>query len=61
MEGGTGGQGDVTAWLGSNGRRRVSVTPSRDSSVIEFSVTWTIPTNAAIIANLCPDAYIDTT
>jgi chain length determinant protein EpsF len=56
----TGGEGDVTAWLGSKLQKTLSVTPSRDSSVIEISVTWTDPTNAAIIANAFAEAYIDT-
>jgi succinoglycan biosynthesis transport protein ExoP len=56
----TGGQGDVAVWLGSKLQKTLSVTPSRDSSVIEISVTWTDPTNAAIIANAFADAYIDT-
>jgi chain length determinant protein EpsF len=41
-------------------QKTLSVTPSRDSSVIEISVTWTDPTNAAIIANTFAEAYIDT-
>jgi chain length determinant protein EpsF len=56
----TGGEGDVAAWLGSKLQKTLSVTPSRDSSVIEISVTWTDPTNAAIMANAFAQAYIDT-
>src|SRR5882757_2619481 len=55
-----GGQGDVTAWIGSKLQKTLSVTPSRDSSVIEISVSWTDPENAAIIANAFAEAYIDT-
>jgi chain length determinant protein EpsF len=56
----TGGQGDMTVWLGTKLQKTLSVTPSRDSSVIEISVTWTDPTNAAIFANAFAEAYIDT-
>ena len=56
----TGGQGDLTAWLATRLKKTLSVTPSRDSSVIEIAVTWTDPTNAAILANAFAQAFIDT-
>lgn len=56
----TGGRGDMTAWLADKLQKTVAVTPSRDSSVIDISVTWTDPKNAAILANAFAQAYIDT-
>jgi chain length determinant protein EpsF len=56
----TGGQGDLAAWLGTKLQKTLSVTPSRDSSVIEIAVTWTDPATAAILANAFAQAYFDT-
>jgi len=56
----TGGRGDVTVWLGTKLQKRLAVTPSRDSSVIDISVTWDDAKNAAILANAFAQAYIDT-
>jgi chain length determinant protein EpsF len=56
----TGGQGDLSAWLGAKLQKTLSVTPSRDSSVIEIAVTWTDPATAAILANAFAQAYFDT-
>jgi chain length determinant protein EpsF len=56
----TGGQGDLSAWLGTRLQKTLSVTPSRDSSVIEIAVTWTDPDTAAILANAFAQAYFDT-
>jgi chain length determinant protein EpsF len=56
----TGGQGDLAAWLGAKLQKTLSVTPSRDSSVIEIAVTWTDPATAAILANAFAQAYFDT-
>jgi chain length determinant protein EpsF len=56
----TGGRGNLTAWLANRLAKTVSVTPSRDSSVIEISVTWGDPKNAAILANAFAQAYMDT-
>jgi len=58
--GATGGTGDMVAWLALQLQKSVSVTPSRDSSVIEIAVTWPDPANAAILANAFAQAYIDT-
>jgi chain length determinant protein EpsF len=57
----TGGTGDLVAWLALKLQKSLSVTPSRDSSVIEIAVTWTDPVNAAVVANAFAQAYIDTT
>jgi succinoglycan biosynthesis transport protein ExoP len=56
----TGGRGDVTAWLGSKLQKTLAVTPSRDSSVIDISVTAPDPKQAAMLANAFAQAYIDT-
>jgi len=56
----TGGRGDLTVWLGDKLRKTLAVTPSRDSSVIEISVSWTDPKTAAVLANAFAQAYIDT-
>jgi chain length determinant protein EpsF len=56
----TGGHGDVTSWLADKLQKRLAVTPSRDSSVIEIGFTWTDPKNAALFANSFAQAYIDT-
>jgi uncharacterized protein involved in exopolysaccharide biosynthesis len=57
----TGGNGDPVAWLALKLQKTLSVTPSRDSSVIEIAVTWPDPVNAAVLANAFAQAYIDTT
>jgi chain length determinant protein EpsF len=56
----TGGKGDLSAWLGAKLEKTLTVTPSRDSSVIEIAVTWTDPATAAILANAFAQAYFDT-
>jgi chain length determinant protein EpsF len=55
-----GGKGDITNWIGSTLKKTVVVTPSRDSSVIDISMTWSDPKTAAILANAFAQAYIDT-
>ncbi len=59
--GSTGGVGDATVWIGAKLQKTLAVTPSRDSSVIDISVTWTDPKQAAVLANAFAQAYIDTT
>jgi chain length determinant protein EpsF len=56
----TGGRGDITAWLAEKLQKTLAVTPSRDSSVIDISVTWSDAKNAAILANAFAQGYIDT-
>jgi chain length determinant protein EpsF len=56
----TDGKGDITVWIGQNLQKAVVVTPSRDSSVIEISMTWSDPKTAAVLANAFAQAYIDT-
>jgi chain length determinant protein EpsF len=41
-------------------QKSVVVTPSRDSSVIDISMTWSDPKTAAVLANAFAQAYIDT-
>jgi chain length determinant protein EpsF len=55
-----GGKGDIVVWIGQMLQKAVVVTPSRDSSVIDISMTWSDPKTAAILANAFAQAYIDT-
>ncbi len=55
-----GGKGDIIVWIGQMLQKAVVVTPSRDSSVIDISMTWSEPKTAAILANAFAQAYIDT-
>jgi chain length determinant protein EpsF len=57
---GTGGRGDITDWISTKLLKQLVVTPPRDSSVIDISVTWTDPKSAAVLANAFAQAYIDT-
>jgi len=56
----TDGKGDIVNWIGLMLKKTVVVTPSRDSSVIEISMTWSDPKTAAVLANAFAQAYIDT-
>ena len=56
----TDGHGDITVWIANILHKALIVTPSRDSSVIDISVTWTDPKTAAVLANAFAQAYIDT-
>jgi chain length determinant protein EpsF len=56
----TDGKGDITNWIGLILKKAVVVTPSRDSSVIDISMTWSDPKTAAVLANAFAQAYIDT-
>jgi polysaccharide biosynthesis transport protein len=56
----TDGKGDIIGWIGLMLKKAVVVTPSRDSSVIEISMTWSDPKTAAVLANAFAQAYIDT-
>jgi chain length determinant protein EpsF len=57
----TDGNTDLLVWLGRKLQKTLSVTPSRDSSVIEISVEWTDPKAAAVLANAFAQAYVDVT
>lgn len=56
----TGGRGDLVEWLGRSLRGRLAVVPSRDSSVLNISVTWSDAPTAALFANAFAQAYIET-
>jgi len=56
----TGGKGDIVVWIGQMLQKSVVVTPSRDSSVVDISMTWSDPKTAAVLANAFAQAYIDT-
>jgi chain length determinant protein EpsF len=56
----TGGRGDLVDWLARSLQSRLSVVPSRDSSVLRLSVTWSDPRTAAQLANAFAQAYVET-
>ncbi len=56
----TDGRGDMIVWLGKKLQKRLVVTPSRDSSVIDIAVEWTDRKSAATLANAFAQAYFDT-
>jgi chain length determinant protein EpsF len=53
----TGGRGRVNDWLAEAMLKRLEVTPSRDSSVIEVSFKGSDPNFAATVANTFADEY----
>jgi succinoglycan biosynthesis transport protein ExoP len=59
-QGATSGRGDINTWIGNLLLKKVTVTPSRDSDVIDISATVTDPKFAAVLANAFAQAYIDT-
>ena len=56
----TDGRGDIVVWLGQKLQKKLAVTPSRDSSVIDIAMEWTDPKTAAKLANAFAQAYMDT-
>ncbi len=56
----TGGQGDRVAWIANLLHGGLSVTPSRESSVINIAFDWPDAREAARMANAFARAYIDT-
>ena len=57
----TGGRGDIFVWLAEYKLEKVlTVTPSRESNVIDISVEWPDPKFAAVLANAFARAYIET-
>jgi chain length determinant protein EpsF len=56
----TGGRGDFASWLAGSLQKRLLVLPSRESDVINISVTLPDPKGAAALANAFAQAYIDT-
>jgi chain length determinant protein EpsF len=57
----SGGNGDFTAWAVESLRKKIVVTPSRDSSVITITATARDRKTAAELANAFVKAYVDTT
>jgi chain length determinant protein EpsF len=56
----TDGKGDLVVWIAAKLQKKLSVTPSRDSSVIEISIESPDPKFAARLANGFAKAYMDT-
>lgn len=56
----SGGKGDFVAWIVQNLQKKVSVTPSRDSSVITIAATYGDRETAARVANAFAQAYVNT-
>jgi chain length determinant protein EpsF len=57
----TQGKGSLEPWLADLLKKRLSVQPSRDSTIISISFTAADPVFAATVANAFAQAYIDTT
>jgi chain length determinant protein EpsF len=57
----SGGNGDFIAWAAESLRKKIVVTPSRDSSVITITATARDRKTAAQLANAFVKAYVDTT
>jgi chain length determinant protein EpsF len=53
-------QADIDSWLVAYLQKKISVTPSRDSSVINIAVEWNDAKFAASLANAFASAYIET-
>jgi polysaccharide biosynthesis transport protein len=56
----TSGRGDINTWIGELLLKYVTVTPSRDSNVIDISATVKDAKFSAVLANAFAQAYIDT-
>jgi chain length determinant protein EpsF len=56
----TEGRGDLASWLAEGLQKKLVVAPSRDSNVVNISVTWPDPRTATGLANAFAQAYIDT-
>ena len=56
-----GSKGDFTAWIIESLRKKITVTPSRDSSVITVTARTDDRKTAAALANAFARAYVDTT
>jgi chain length determinant protein EpsF len=57
--GATGGRGKIEDWLADRLQKRVKVTPSRDSNLINISYRGTDPAFVAAVANAYAQAYIE--
>ena len=56
-----GGRGNIEVWLAESFKKRLEISPSRESNVISVSFTGQDPQFAAGMANAVVQAYIDTT
>jgi chain length determinant protein EpsF len=56
----TGGRGDIVDWIAGNLQKAITVTPSRESNVIDIAATTTDPKFSADLANAFAQSYIDT-
>lgn len=56
----TEGKGDINQWLGDLLLKKLSVDPSRESSIISIAFTGTDPKFSAAIANAFAKAYLET-
>jgi chain length determinant protein EpsF len=56
----TNGKGDLVVWIAAKLQKKLAVTPSRDSSVIDISIEGPDPKFAAVLANAFAQAYMDT-
>jgi chain length determinant protein EpsF len=54
------GHGDIISWLASNIQKRLTVTQTAESNVINLTVKWPDAKAAASLANAFARAYIDT-
>jgi chain length determinant protein EpsF len=55
-----GSRGQITQWLGDYLLKQLLITPSKESNVIQLSMTWRDPKTAAALANAFAQAYIET-
>jgi chain length determinant protein EpsF len=56
----TGGRGDPVDWIAGSLQKAITVTPSRESDVIDIAATTSDPKFSADLANAFAQAYIDT-
>jgi len=57
----TEGRGSLKVWLADRLLKKLDVKPSRESTVIDISFSWTDPKLASAVANAFARAYVDTT
>jgi chain length determinant protein EpsF len=55
------GRGDLTDWIATLLKRKLAVSPTGESNVVNISVTWPTAQGAAALANAFAQAYVDTT
>lgn len=57
----TGGKGDFIAWIIDGLKKKVSIAPGKDSTVITITALWDDRKTAAMVANAFAEAYVNTT